>query len=113
MNITSDQFRAARALLRLDQAEVARRAGVSAVTVRRLEAGGAAVGEATIAGVANVLEQAGAEFVEGGVRRGQPSPEEAERRYQAIRAIVERHPFVEEDPPFTEADLYDENGLPA
>ncbi len=66
-----------------------------------------------MAGIAVVLEQAGAEFIEGGVRRGRPSPEEAERRYQAIRDIVERHPFVEENPPFTEADLYDENGVPA
>lgn len=113
MQITSDQIRAARALLRLDQAEVARRAGVSAVTVRRLEAGDAAVGQATVAGVAGVLEQAGVEFVDRGVRHRQQAPEERDRLYRELRAIVEQHPYIAEDPPFTEADLYDENGLPA
>ena len=38
MLITPDQIRAARALLRMDQEELARRANVSVVTVRRLEA---------------------------------------------------------------------------
>lgn len=37
--ITADQLRAARALLRLDQAELARRAGVSPATLRRVERG--------------------------------------------------------------------------
>jgi DNA-binding transcriptional regulator YiaG len=38
MLITPDQIRAARALLRMDQEDLARRANVSVVTVRRLEA---------------------------------------------------------------------------
>ena len=38
MLITPEQIRAARALLRLEQDELARRANVSVVTVRRLEA---------------------------------------------------------------------------
>ena len=38
MLITPAQIRAARALLRMDQEELARRANVSVVTVRRLEA---------------------------------------------------------------------------
>ncbi|WP_242402528.1 helix-turn-helix domain-containing protein [Komagataeibacter kakiaceti] len=37
MNVTSDQIRAARALLHLPQEELARRAHVSVVTIRRLE----------------------------------------------------------------------------
>ena len=37
MLITPEQVRAARALLRLDQATLARSAGISVVTLRRLE----------------------------------------------------------------------------
>jgi transcriptional regulator with XRE-family HTH domain len=89
--ITPDQTRAARALLRMDQEELARRASVSAVTVRRLEADGLSrVGAGTIDEVQRALEAAGAEFVERG-------------------AAAE----FKDAPPFTEDDLYDENGLPA
>ena len=35
---TSEQIKAARALLRMEQEELARRAGVSVTTIRRLEA---------------------------------------------------------------------------
>jgi transcriptional regulator with XRE-family HTH domain len=113
MKITSDQIRAARALLRLNQAEVAKRAGVSAVTVRRIEAGETPVGDATVAGVAHALEEAGVEFVERGVRQKTRTPEDIAAKVEEIMAIVRAHPVTREDPPFTEADLYDQNGLPA
>jgi predicted transcriptional regulator len=49
MLITSEQIRAARALLCMDQDELARRANVSVVTVRRIETpGGAKVASSTV-----------------------------------------------------------------
>ena len=71
MEITPEQIRAARALLRLEQAELADRAHVSVVTIRRLEGGqgNERVAPGTVAGVREALEQAGAEFIPGGVRR--------------------------------------------
>ncbi len=70
MHVTPDQIRAARALLRLDQAELAHRAHVSVVTIRRLEAadGGERVAGSTLDGIREVLEQAGAEFIPDGVQ---------------------------------------------
>ena len=66
-----EQIRAARALLRLEQAELAERAGASVVTVRRLESaqGRERVAPRILARVRTVLEQAGAEFIPDGVRR--------------------------------------------
>jgi transcriptional regulator with XRE-family HTH domain len=116
MLITPDQIRAARALLRMDQEELARRANVSVVTVRRLEApdGLSKVAPGTFGEVQRALEAAGAEFVERGVRHRAFTPEEIEARYQRIRAIAERSAARFKDaPPFTEDDLYDEDGLPA
>jgi transcriptional regulator with XRE-family HTH domain len=117
MIITPEQIRAARALLRMDQDELARRAQVSMATIRRLEAvdGASRVAPATLDGVRQVLERAGAEFIEAGVRRRrQRSPEEIEARYRAIMEISQRsaaklagHEILTDD------DLYDENGLPA
>jgi transcriptional regulator with XRE-family HTH domain len=70
MQITPEQIRAARALLRMEQEELARRVKMSVVTVRRFEAEGAAsrTSNSTRAEVQPALEQAGAEFIEGGVR---------------------------------------------
>jgi transcriptional regulator with XRE-family HTH domain len=116
MLITPDQIRAARALLRMDQEELARRANVSVVTVRRLEApdGLAKVGTGTVGEVQRALEAAGAEFIDRGVRQRAFTPEEIEARYQRITAIAARAAAEFKDaPPFTEDDLYDENGLPA
>lgn len=116
MLITPDQIRAARALLRIDQEELARRANVSVVTVRRLEAPGGLgkVGLGTCQGIQKVLEAAGAEFIERGVRRRERTPEEIEARVQATLAIAAQSAALLKDaPPFTEDDLYDENGLPA
>ena len=114
MLITPDQIRAARALLRMDQEELARRAKVSVVTVRRLEApeGLGNVSLGTFAEVQRALESAGAEFIERGVRRRKRTPDEIEARVQAIlKTAKESAAYQAKLPPFTEDDLYDENGL--
>jgi transcriptional regulator with XRE-family HTH domain len=116
MLIMPGQIRAARALLRMDQEELARRANVSVVTVRRLEAldGLSKVGAGTVDEILRALEAAGAEFLEGGVRQRAFTPEEVEARYQRIKAITERSAALFKDAPaFSEDDLFDENGLPA
>jgi transcriptional regulator with XRE-family HTH domain len=114
MLITPAQVRAARALLRMEQEELARRAKVSVVTVRRLEAPGglAKVAPGTFDEVQRALEAAGAEFIDRGVRRRQRTPEEIEAPVQAILAIAAESAARQAKlPPFTEDDLYDENGL--
>ncbi len=85
MLITPDQIRAARALLRMEQEELARRANVSVVTVRRLEARTDArkVAPGTVDEVQRALEAAGAEFVERGVRQRRGRQRRSRRAYQA------------------------------
>jgi transcriptional regulator with XRE-family HTH domain len=115
MLITPEQIRAARALLRLKQEELARRARVSVATVRRLEGprGAEEVGTSTAAGIRRVLEEAGAEFIADGVRRRHPRREDPEALFKELRAISERSAAYQTTlTPLTEADLYDENGLP-
>ena len=67
MLITPEQIRAARALLRLDQSVLARDAGISIITLRRLEDrhGLSKVAPATVDSVRRVLGKAGAEFMRG------------------------------------------------
>jgi transcriptional regulator with XRE-family HTH domain len=116
MIITPEQIRAARALLRMEQDELARRSQVSVVTIRRLETadGLRRVAPTTLAGVRHVLEDAGAEFIEGGVRRRRKSPEEIEALYRDLKAISLRSAAEQAGrEQITEDDLYDENGLPA
>jgi transcriptional regulator with XRE-family HTH domain len=116
MLITPDQIRAASALLRMDQEELARRANVSVVTVRRLEApdGLGKVASGTFGEIRRALETAGAEFIDRGVRRRRRTPEEIEARVEAVMVIAaESAALLKDTPPFTEDDLYDENGLPA
>jgi transcriptional regulator with XRE-family HTH domain len=116
MLITPEQIRAARALLRMDQEELALRANVSTITVRRLEApdGLSKDAPATFDEIQRALERAGAEFIEEGVRRRKRSPEEIEARVQAGLAIAaECAALLNGAPPFTEDDLYGEDGLPA
>ena len=116
MVLTPAQIRPPRALLRLEQDELARRANVSVVTVRRLEApdGLCKVAPGTVDEVQRALEAAGAEFVERGVRRRAWTPGEVEARYQAGLALAKRSGArLKDAQPFTEDDLYDENGLPA
>jgi transcriptional regulator with XRE-family HTH domain len=115
--IKSEQIRAARALLRLDQLDLARRAHVSVATVRRLEAenGAANVAAGTLSTIQRALEAAGAEFTPDGVRRRHTrTPEEKEALYRDIMAIADRVAALpKENPGFSEDDLYDESGLPA
>jgi transcriptional regulator with XRE-family HTH domain len=114
MLITPEQIRAARALLRLDQASLAQGAGISVVTLRRLEAehGLSNVAPATVDQVRRALEQAGAEFIDRGVRRGSPASEEIQSIKQDVDRIVARSAAsMAKYPPLTDDDLYDENGL--
>jgi transcriptional regulator with XRE-family HTH domain len=114
MLITPEQIRAARALLRLDQAALASQAGISVVTLRRLEDqhGLSKVAPATVDVVRRELEKAGVEFIDRGVRRRAPAPE----AMQAIRADIDRivarsAAMMAASPPLTDDELYDENGL--
>jgi len=112
--ITSEQIRAARALLRLNQGELARRARTSTTTIRRLEAEGGTVqvGEDTIAAVQAELEKAGAEFIADGVRRRERNPDQEVKRRRLL-AIAERSAaMLAGRPTFSDEDLYDEHGLP-
>jgi transcriptional regulator with XRE-family HTH domain len=63
--ITGGQIAAARALTRMEQAELARAANVSVATLRRMEASeGPAVGMANnVAAIRSALEAAGVEFI--------------------------------------------------
>ncbi|MFG1463410.1 helix-turn-helix transcriptional regulator [Xanthobacter sp. DSM 24535] len=63
--ITSDQIRAARALVRLDQAELAAAAGVSVETIKRIERsdGSANAQHATLQSIQRALELKGALFL--------------------------------------------------
>lgn len=77
--LTAEQLRAARAMLRMDQEELARRANVSVETIKRLEAlrgplSGARAG--TLDNIQRALEAV--EFTNGdqpGVRMKQPASE--------------------------------------
>lgn len=114
MLITPEQVRAARALLRLDQATLARNAGISVVTLRRLEDqhGLSKVALTTVDAVRQVLEKAGAEFIDRGVRRTPLSADEIEAIKQNVDRIVARHAIATANfPPLTDDELYDENGL--
>ena len=115
MDITPEQIRAARALLRLDQAKLAERAHCSVVTIRRLEtgAGSGRIARSILAAVRKVLEEAGAEFIPDGVRR-RPARVDARALYEDLRAISLRSAArLRGRELLTDADLYDENGLPA
>jgi predicted transcriptional regulator len=66
-DMTSEHLRAARALLRWEQKELARRSGVSLPTIGRLEAqpGKLDAYASTIAALRAALENAGIEFLNG------------------------------------------------
>lgn len=115
--IDSHQIRAARALLRLEQRELAQRARVSVATIRRIEApeGSARVSPRTINTIQDALEAAGAEFLDNGVRRRRcRTPEEKKAIIRDIAAIADRVTSLRVDNPnFSDDDLYDEAGLPS
>jgi transcriptional regulator with XRE-family HTH domain len=75
--LTSDQIRAARALVRWSARELAEKAGISLPTVQRLEAASAVPSTSvqTLLSVKAALEEAGVEFTDGdtpGVRLRRP-----------------------------------------
>jgi transcriptional regulator with XRE-family HTH domain len=116
MYITPEQIRAARALLRLEQAGLAQRAHVSVITIRRLEGadGNERVTPVTLDAVRQVLEQAGAEFIPDGVRLRRTARPDAHSLYKDLRAISLRSAArLQGRELLTDADLYDEDGLPA
>src|SRR5690242_9509576 len=110
VNITPGQIRAGRALLGIEQETLARNVGVSVATLRRAETGNAP--SETIRRVAEILEKAGVRFVEDGVQLRPTATERVahKRRIADILARFDAAPDVA--PAFTEASLYDENGLP-
>lgn len=114
MRVSPEQIAAARALLHLNQEELARRARLSVVTVRRIESPVRAgdVAPETCLAVQLVLEHAGIEFIEGGVRRRLQADRAA--LLANLQSIARRSAARQGDRPLmTEADLYDESGLPA
>jgi transcriptional regulator with XRE-family HTH domain len=116
MEITPEQIRAARALLRLDQSALAARARVSVLTIRRIESGSESgrVAPATVAGVVSALEKAGAEFIPDGVRRCRVAQPDASALYEDLRLISLRSAArLEGRRLLSDADLYDKDGLPA
>ena len=116
MEVSPERIRAARALLRIGQSELARRAHVSIVTIRRIEAeqGFERVAPLTLDGVRRTLEEAGTEFIPGGVRRHSIDQARALALFVDLRAISRRSAERQRGrDAFTEADLHDENGLPA
>jgi len=113
--VIPDQIRAARALLRLEQAELARRAHVAVATIRRVENPGGAslVAAETLNAIVEALRQAGAEFIPDGVRRRRDVRLDAQERVGMLRAIGLRSAArLRDRDVLTDADLYDENGLP-
>ncbi len=114
MLITPEQIRAARALLRLDQAKLAHDAGISVVTLRRLEGddGLSKVASGTVEEVRRVLEQAGVEFIDRGIRRRTATPETIQAIKREIDQIVSRgRALMQQFPYLTDDELYDETGL--
>ena len=90
MKLTSEQIRAARALLRWEQRDLAEASGVSLPSVKRLETqpGSLAAQERTIAELRKALETAGVEFIEEngggpGVRIRKPKRSVDRTRVQA------------------------------
>lgn len=65
--ITPQQVRAARALLDLTQADLAKRAGISATSLVAFERGNTDPKASTLRAIQEALEKAGVEFVGGGV----------------------------------------------
>jgi transcriptional regulator with XRE-family HTH domain len=112
--ISAEQIKAARALLRMEQEELAQRSGVSVTTIRRLEA---ASGERLVAGattetVRKALEEAGVEFIHQGVNlKAKAAGDDA--LLGRLRAIAERAASMQKGRDWlTDADLYRDDGMP-
>ena len=105
MELAGEQIRAARAMLRMGQATLASKAGVSVETIKRLERsdGVSRAQEGTFEVIRNVFETNGLLFVGGGVRRAiHPHARViaaiAVRAERTVRAVLER--AVKADPEF-------------
>lgn len=112
--ITAEQIKAARALLRLEQDQLARRSGVSISTIRRMEAasGEGLVAPATVNSVVKALEEAGVEFIHQGVSL-KIKAENEEALLGRLRAIAERAAsHTAQGEWLSDSDLYDDDGLP-
>lgn len=109
--INAEQIKAARALLRMEQDELARRSGVSVTTIRRLEAasGENLVAEVTTGNVCKALEEAGVEFIHQGVSLKAAAPDD-DALFARLRAIAERAGASQGW--LTDDDLYGDDGLP-
>ncbi len=97
--ITSQQLRAARALLGIDQRELAQRAGLSTPTIQRMEASDGQVRGVvdTLVKVIAALEDSGIELIgenmpSAGCGRGVRLLEPAPRRLKTASAAVQATP---------------------
>lgn len=110
----SDQLRAARAILRLNQWDTAQLANVPVYLVRQIEAAdGRPVAPAIMDRIRVALEQAGVEFIPDGIRRRRPARPGA-ASFEDLRAISLRSAEqLRGHAVLTDADLYDQDGLPA
>lgn len=89
--ITAEQMRAARAMLRWEQEEVAEKARVSVKTVKRMEATSGRMDSRSDYAVMKAFELAGIEFMEGDYRnrRGEGVRFQADRTEKLRDTIVE------------------------
>jgi transcriptional regulator with XRE-family HTH domain len=71
MHLTSEQIRAARAILKWGQSDLAAAAGVSVPTVARIETDQVKPDDQTVAKLGAAFHAKGIAFIEGGVRRTQ------------------------------------------
>jgi transcriptional regulator with XRE-family HTH domain len=112
--ISAEQIKAARALLRMEQEELARLSRVSVTTIRRLEAasGERLVAETTTGAVRKALEEAGVDFIHQGVSLKSKAAD-AEALFTRLHAIAERAaPNQQTRDWLTDAELYGDDGLP-
>ncbi len=86
MILTGEQIRAARAMLRMDQAKLASEARVSVDTVKRLESvdGEPKANPATLFAIRRVFEMCGLDFEAGGIQRNQNRPDLIRQRISGI-----------------------------
>jgi transcriptional regulator with XRE-family HTH domain len=122
MMMTGEQARAARAMLGLEQAELAQKAGVSIKTIKRFESTHGRIDGHSVWSVKNALELGGIEFLEGeGLRgRGEGVRFRADRTAKLRRKIIEdterrldisMQLAVEKDPDFFERPVNEINEL--
>jgi len=93
--ITSHQMRAARALLGIDQRQLAELAGLSSPTIQRMEASGGQVRGVvdTLVKVVNALERAGIELI------GENAPSTGAGRGVRLRETAAGVPAIAADTP--------------